>query len=239
MRFNKLRSSGDCGWRMLRMLACGGVTTCVLAVSIPKASANSFIFNYDYAGQPWLQAQFTDGAAGQVTLTLTALSSTETINGLYFNLIPSLSSSSLVFNPLSSGGGGFDNPTIQTGTDAFKVDGAGKFDIKFSFQNNTLAQGTAVFNISGISGLTAADFLSVSTETAGSGGSTDSSAIVATSTGTPVVVLDGVTPVPVPDGFATAILLGVGMLCIEGMRRNRSCFKLQAFNQINRGGRES
>jgi len=217
MYFNKKH----CSHRKTRILVCGAAIVCSIALSNFRALANSIIFTYDYAG---LQAQFVDVSSGEVELTLTASSATETINALYFNLNPSLSPSSLVFNPPSSAIGDFANPTIEAGANAFKVDGGGKYDIMFGFQNDTLAQGMAVFFITGISGLTAEDFNYFSTECAGGSGPTESSALVSTSTGSALIILDNVETIP--DGFATATLLGIGMLSIEWMRKHRGRLKI-------------
>lgn len=213
MRYNKkLYNSPN-----IKILAYGVVIICALTFSNFKASANSILFTYDYAG---LQAEFMDVSSGEVQITLAATSATETINALYFNFDPLLPVSSLIFSPVRSTGGSFGNPTIEVGADAFKVAGEGKYDIMFCFQNGIIADGTAVFDISGIPDLTVEDFNFSSTESAGGSGPTASSASFSISPGSSFVILDKET-VTVPDGFATAILLGMGMLCLEGMRRSR------------------
>ena len=219
MQFNYKMSAKKS--RSLLTLAGGIITSAVLAFSPSRAEADA-IFTYGDAGQPLLQAVFSDASSGQVTMTLTGLNGSDSLDTLYFNFNPLLSASGLTFNLASSSGGGLGNVSVQTGNDAFKVDGGGKFDIKFSFQNAP-AEGTIVFDISGFPDLDALDFEYLSTPTAGGSGPNESSAIFSTSLGTSFVVLDDEENIPnIPDGFATVILLGLGILGIALVKRNRA-----------------
>ena len=208
--------------RSLLMLAGGIIASAVVVFSPSRVEADAF-FTYGDAGQPLLQADFSDVSSGQVTMTLTGFDAADSLDALYFNFNPLLSASGLEFNLVSSSGSGLDNVSVQTGTDAFKVDGGGKFDIKFTFQNAPAA-GTIVFDITGISDLDSADFEYLSTPTAGGSGPNDSSAIFSTSTGASFVVLDDEENIPnIPDGFETAILLGLGILGIALVKKTARC----------------
>ena len=184
-----------------------------------EALADSLTLNYQIGSQNWLEATFTD-VSGGVQLTLSGLNTGDGVNGLYFNLNPSLSASSLLFTGQGQIGSTFSGPTIQTGVDQFKVDEGGKYDIRFTFGGNAISAGdSATFLISGIGGLTARDFDYLSTQSAGGFGPTESTAILTDNGGNTVTILDDANVSSVPDGFATVILLGISMVGIEGLRR--------------------
>ena len=80
---------------------------------------------------PWLRAAFDDdGDTGSVTLTMEDLNltGTEFVSEWYFNLDPALDPTGLIIN-FSAGQSG----AVSTGTDSFKADGDGLYDILFSF----------------------------------------------------------------------------------------------------------
>ena len=87
----------------------------------------------------WLTVTIDDGADytdGIVTLTLAAtnLTGSEKVKGWYLNLDPSFSPTNLVFTtPVKTGA--FRDPTISKGTDAYKADGDGLYDIQFAFDH--------------------------------------------------------------------------------------------------------
>lgn len=194
----------------------------VLSSQLTTSKASSLTFDYDVGGQPALQAVFSDSSGG-VTLNISALGSADGINSIYFNLNPLLSPSSLVFTPAGASGGTFSDFTVQTGTDCFKVDGGGKYDVKLSFPNTPISSGDSItFDIAGITGLDAGDFDFLSTPGVGSNGPSVSSAILTGSGGVPVVVLDQSNYEPsVPDNFPTAALLGLSFAGLEVLRRMR------------------
>src|SRR6266571_4091238 len=138
------------------------------------AVADGFQLDFDRAfsgsapsspNSPWADARFQDVAPGTVQLTVSNLTLTgsENVDELYFNLAPTLNPLNLNFTYVS-GSGGFDLPSISRGTDTFKADGDGKYDILLSFNHSGDSQqqftGGEYFTyaISGISGLSAADF---------------------------------------------------------------------------------
>lgn len=116
-------------------------------------------------------ATFDDGACGadcvRLTMSVSGSSLTEFIDGSSgnfgwgFNLDPSLSVNSLVFTGIS--GNLADSTSV--GTDAFKADGDGFYDFIFSWSDpadRLMAGQTAVYDITGISGLTIDSFLHLS-----------------------------------------------------------------------------
>ncbi len=96
---------------------------------------------------PWLRVVLDDAIAAtgwQVRLTMTALNlvSNEFVSDWYLNLNPNINSTSLVFdkvNVLAS------DPTISKGTDAYKADGDGYFDVKFAFPTSGQNGGSGKF----------------------------------------------------------------------------------------------
>ena len=150
----------------LLITAMGGLLALTLA---SNAFASTVTFNYNAvisgstpAGTaPWVQAIFDDGgSSGSVTLTMTTsgLSGSENITGMYFNLDSSLNPTSLSFNYLGTTGAAATS--VQTGVDAFKADGDGKYDVLFNFPTASgfNAGQTVKYQITGISSLTALSF---------------------------------------------------------------------------------
>jgi MYXO-CTERM domain-containing protein len=131
------------------------------------------------AAAPWLTATFTDVAPGTVRMQVTAggLTGQETVDGLYFNLDPALNptSLSLVRDAASTGPTAADT-TIKLGTDGFKADGDGFYDINFvlppppgSQAARFTAGETLIYQITGSPSLSAASFAFLSTPGSGSG----------------------------------------------------------------------
>lgn len=137
------------------------------------AEASTFIYNFysvlkgaaSPSSPPWLTARFTDVAPGKVEMTFTASSLTgrESVKGFYLNLNPALNPCLLVFNRINSAGL-FKDPKIGVGSNAFRADGGGKFDIRLQFSDSggssrQFGAGDQVtYLISGIPGLTASNF---------------------------------------------------------------------------------
>jgi hypothetical protein len=113
---------------------------------------------------------------GVVSLTVANqnLSASEDVNQLYFNLNPAYRATNLIFTA-TGGSGGFDAPVISLGLNAFKADGDGKYDVMFDFTaggvdtNRFTANEYTIYQISGIPGLTAADFGYLSQPAGGAG----------------------------------------------------------------------
>lgn len=116
---------------------------------------------------PWLRTTITDVAPGTVTIQFNniGLVGTEFVAGWYLNLDPNLDATNLNFgSPVQVGT--FALPSISLGTNAFKADGDGFFDIKLDFGNaNPQRFGVGeslLYTVTGISGLDVNDFNFVS-----------------------------------------------------------------------------
>jgi len=210
----------------------GVVAVSILVGNVEEAfGLSSVTYNFDQtlAGTPpsgptpWLTAAFTDVTPGTVDVTLSALGLTESemVNQWFFNLNPALNSSALSFTQTGSSGS-FASPAIGVGNDSFKAPYDGKYDIMFSFSpaaGSQFSQGDSVtFSITGISGLTASDFLYQNTP---SSGHAPLYAAANIQTVGQAVIVDSppLLPLTVPDGGATVILLGLTLLSLEGARR--------------------
>jgi hypothetical protein len=160
------------------------VVVCASAVCAPGFAADyQYLFNDAFSGtmpassnNVWMNAVFHDVSPGTVELTVSNLNLTgsENVDQLYLNLAPNLDATKLNFTFLS-GSGGFDVPSISQGTNSFKADGDGKYDILFDFTSSSTAQHQftqgeyLTYTITGISGLTAADFAYLSFPAGGAG----------------------------------------------------------------------
>ncbi|MBN2456304.1 MAG: PEP-CTERM sorting domain-containing protein [Sedimentisphaerales bacterium] len=149
---------------------------CMMAVFTSTVAANivSFDMSVVWNGatpallSPWLNATFDDeGTEGSVVLTITAgnLSGTqEKVKELHLNLDPTLNPLDLDFSAPTLISGEFDDPSADTGLNAFKADGDGKYHILIEFGTadggtDSFGAGDAVeFTINGIASLTASSF---------------------------------------------------------------------------------
>ena len=124
---------------------------------------------------PWLVATFADHGSGEVRLTIddSGLSGCEWVSGLYFNVNPTVELNALSF-------AFFANPTdmiladITVGTDAFRADGNGKYDVLLDLPppgaNQFAAGESVVVDISLVGGgVAATDFWYSSKEGGGNG----------------------------------------------------------------------
>jgi hypothetical protein len=188
--------------------------------------------------KPWITAVFQDTSTpGSVMLTLSAphLTGNEFVSGWYFNLNPALDPTQLQFNSATVSSGSFTLPGIRESVDSYKADGDGKYDILLSFStsgglNGNFTSGDSLsYTLSGNFGshvLSAADFLFLSAP-AGGHGPFDAAAHVqgigqnsgASGWVDPSSPIMGQDVVPAPDGAATMMLLGVGVLAVEAVRR--------------------
>lgn len=179
---------------------------------------------------PWLQAVFTDAAmpANTVQLTLSAgnLVGTEFVSNWYFNLNPALDPTALSFSLSGS------NPSVQTGKNAFKAGPTGKYDLLLGFSTandgSRFGSGdslTITITGNGIGGLTASDFDFLCTAAGGGGPYTAAAHIQSIDPGgksgwiNPSSTVLTPSDQQVPDGSETAVLLGISLLVIEGLRR--------------------
>jgi hypothetical protein len=128
---------------------------------------------------PWITATIQTETPGTVLLTIAnnGLIGSEFVSGFYLNLNPNFNSLNLSISYVSSSGGflipSVDSGTIERGTDSFKADGDGKYDVLFDFSTSSGATfgsgGSVTYEISGISGLTADDFVYLSAPNGGHG----------------------------------------------------------------------
>jgi hypothetical protein len=149
------------------------LTAVALGMLVSAAPASAAIvvmdFGVEFSGAsppagpaPWLRATFDDGGTpGSVTLTLdNLLTGSEFIGaqGVYFNLDPAKDATGLLFTHSL----GQAAQLIDRGTDAYKADGDGFFDIKLTYSASGADRFTAgeqsVYQITG-AGLTALDFI--------------------------------------------------------------------------------
>ncbi|MSU57148.1 MAG: hypothetical protein EXS35_03025 [Pedosphaera sp.] len=150
------------------------------ATAVMPAKADlTFGLDYIFSGTtapglpgPWATATLSDVAGGvQLTMSGSGLSGTEFLGSWYFNLKSSLDATSLNIAQQSSSGVTVDS--VSTGADAFKADGDGFFDILFDFAQSGAgrfeAGDSVTYLITGIPGLTAADF-NYASETGGGQG---------------------------------------------------------------------
>lgn len=191
LQLGSIYKSGGLGTIMKNNWAAGrrvtlGATTLTLLGLAAAAPAAQVIFDMDFefssgtppAGPaPWMRATFDDGGgSGSVTLKMENLNlvGTEFVRNWHFNLDPTLNPTSLVFSAPTKVGT-FTNPTINTGTDAYKADGDGKYDIMFEFDNSGGASNkfqdneSVQYTITGIASLTAASFQYLSLPDGGHG----------------------------------------------------------------------
>lgn len=172
--------------------------------------------------KPWLRATFDDGGmSGNVTLTMSALNlvGDEFCRYWYFNLDPSLDSTSL-----SMGSNTGVSVQMNAGNDSFKADGDGYFDIEFDFGKDGITSGESSQVMLGLTGITANsfNFLSASGGGAGSWGSAahvQGIGVGEDNSGSGWIGGNGTcNPNPVPEP-ATMLLLGTGLVGLAGFRR--------------------
>jgi hypothetical protein len=128
---------------------------------------------------PWVTATIQTVTPGTVLLTVAnnGLVGSEFVSGFYLNLNPNFNPLNLSISYVSSSGSflvpAVGSGTIELGTDSFKADGDGKYDVLFDFSTvsgNTFGAGESItYQISGISGLVADDFVYLSAPNGGHG----------------------------------------------------------------------
>ncbi len=194
------------------------------ATTITFTIDTEFSGGTDSSGDP--VAIFDDGGgSGSVTLTLDLTNLTtsgEFVDAWYFNFDPSLNLSLLSF----SYGGSSSGPaaTVSVGTDAFKADGDGYFDILFDFPPppgsvHFDAGEVVVYTITSSQPITAQSFNFTSAP--GGGNGTFGSAAHVQGIGpdnqdSGWVGGDGGTQLPIPS---TGLLLGIGLIGLGWVQR--------------------
>jgi hypothetical protein len=198
-----------------------------------RANTVEFDYNNTFSGTspsgsaPWMTATFSDVSANTVSLTLSGagLVGTEYVKGWYFN-VNNINPGSLSFAEWSQIGT-FQAATISQGTDSYKADGSGKYDILFGFAtaNNNgqrFMSGDAITYIITGTGLDALDFDALCTASAGMGpfySAAQVCAIPSNGQSGWVNPTGASNDRAVPDIATTILLLGLGLSLLETMRR--------------------
>jgi hypothetical protein len=151
--------------------------------ALPRVGATTDIvdLSFNFSGpppagtEPWLIFTAQDVAPSTVKFTLSTadLQSGEFVSDWFMNISPTLDPTKLSFTPVSIPAG-VTSPTIGTGENKFKADGDGFYDVDFTFSTGKSstefnAGEQVVFDVSGITGLTANDFLFQSAPGGGTG----------------------------------------------------------------------
>ena len=185
---------------------------------------------------PWLTATIQTTSPGTVLLTIAnnGLVGSEFVSGFYLNLNTNFNPLNLSISYLSSAGS-FTIPsvgagTIERGIDSFKADGDGKYDLLFDFSTvsgSTFGAGDSItYQISGISGLDANDFVYLSAPNGGPGPFFAAAHVQGIGTdGSLSGWVDpslGALPILVPEPSSGALLaLSVGILGLARRRNSR------------------
>ncbi len=150
----------------MRRICMTGVACVLTATGVARADFLAIDLNFEFSGAsapsgsgPWLRAEFSSTTAGEVDLKLISLlsGSQEKVGVWAFNLDTAFDPTDLLVTQDSG-------PAIDgyaTGTDAFKADGDGFFDLRFDFPNNgdTFGMGdVAEFTITSTDAITASSF---------------------------------------------------------------------------------
>lgn len=125
----------------MALACCFGLTANATIITVNLTA--TFSGTDPAAEPPWARVIFDDSDDnGKVTLTLDAfnLSGSEYVGEWYLNFGPNtgtiLDPTGLTFSLVSKTGSFADPTSIELGTNSYKADGDGKFDIKFSFATN-------------------------------------------------------------------------------------------------------
>lgn len=217
---------------MKKMMIKGLAIAAVAAFAVMPAKALTFDLNYVFSGPgipgnpaPWGTATISDVVGGvELTMAGSGLTSGEFFSSWYFNLNSALNPASLSFAAQSNVGVDSSSVTIGQGANAFKADGDGFFDIVFDFAQsgaNRLGAGDSItYLITGIPGLTAADFNFTSVGGPISGYHTAAHLQAASVNGQSLWVADGDRPGdPVPEPTTYLVLGAFVGLAVYARRR--------------------
>lgn len=201
--------------KLLKSLAIAAVA----ASAVVPAKALTFGLDYVFSGAgvpgnpgPWGTATFSDVAGGvQLKMDATGLTGGEFFGSWYFNLNSSLNPANLNISAQSNVGVDPSSVGVYKGANLFKADGDGFFDILFDFTSsgaNRLGAGDSItYLITGIQGLTAADFNAVSVGGPVSGFHTAAHLQATAVNGQSLWAADGDTPGgPVPEPTTYLVL---------------------------------
>jgi hypothetical protein len=203
------------------------------------ASIVTYAMNLEFSGgtapsasAPWVVVTIDDfNLSGMVDLKVTApgLTGSENLSGLYLNLDPALDPTDLLFSAPTQNRA-YTTPTIGTGTNAFKADGDGRYDILLSFSTggppDTFVGGDSLeYTISGIPTLDALSFFQFSDPSGGSGPFTSAAHVQNTGGGGfSGWITDGTSgSIDIPEPTSAVLLLigAVGLLGFRFRRRKR------------------
>ena len=149
--------------RGARLVAAAGL---LATASVASADFLAIELSFEYTGAfppagspPWLRAEFSSSAAGEVDVKLISLlaGDMEKITTWLFNLDPAMDPTALDISHV----GGQAPDAVLTGTDAHRAAGDGFFDIFFDFPNSgdTFGKGeTSEYKITSTDAITASSF---------------------------------------------------------------------------------
>jgi hypothetical protein len=198
------------------------------------AATVTYNFNAEFSGgqapsgpAPWIVATFTDISPGDVRLTIgtSGLTGQENIDkkGIYFNFDPLLDVTKLHFASANGGAGTIAANTIDLGTNSFKADGDGLYDINLLY---TAGSGfgrnlTSIYDITDPSATISASSFYFLSSPSGGHGPFYAAAHVQNTGGAGSGGSGWVAPVPLPAA-GWLLLYGVGGVAIFNRRPKRT-----------------
>lgn len=210
----------------------------VLSGGQAQATIVTYSMNIEFSGgtapsasAPWVVVNLDDhNQSGVVDLKVTApgLTGNENLASLYLNLDPALNPNDLIFSSIVQSRA-FTTPTISTGSNSFKADGDGFYDLLLGFAvggpPTTFIHGDMLeLSISGIATLNALSFFELSLPAGGHGPFTSAAHVQNTGGGGQSGwITDGTNGGPnIPEpGSATLLVIGAaGALGYRGWRRS-------------------
>jgi hypothetical protein len=179
-------------WAILSRISPIGILVILIGIALlsptrsSAASGITYQFDNEFSSgtppsgpAPWITATIQTVTPGTVQLTVAnnGLLGSEFVSGFYLNLNTNFNPLNLSISYVSSSGSflapSVGSGTIELGRDSFKADGDGKYDVLFDFSTvsgSTFGAGESItYQISGISGLVADDFVYLSAPNGGHG----------------------------------------------------------------------